>query len=423
MVDKVKKVTFKDLYNEFATKMDNNLKYIESYGWVKFNGKTWSMATLNELELLIADWLGDEFNPSAVKKFSEAFKMYNTLDISKLNRKHDKIVFTNGTYNIDTFTFERDKFYKWDMVTNSFGFEYDETAKCDLYVKYLNETFLQEQELNDIINEMMGYCLLNDCRYEKAFVMYGDGATGKSVLLKLISSMWGKENCSHIPFDRLSEPFLRATMYGKRINFTSELENNISNSAYFKAMVSGEEVDAQFKFQNTFTFANTAKMIFAMNNLPTISDKTDGIYRRFIMIPFNNKIAEENRDVHLIDKLIAERSGIMNMVLEGLKRLKTNGVFTIASTSEELKAEYRESNSMCSVNEFVKDECNVGEEYTVDCAELYDSYSNYCKQFGFKPVNNVNFGKRLVKIDSKIFKIRKREGKDRKYIYGHIALN
>ena len=113
----------------------------------------------------------------------------------------------------------------------------------------------------------------------------------------------------------------------------------------------------------------------------------------------------------------------MNMVLDGLKRLKTNGVFTSSSTSEKLKAEYRESNSMCSVNEFVKDECNVGEEYTVDCAELYNSYTNYCKQFGFKPVNNINFGKRLVKINSKIIKIRKREGKDRKYVYGHIALN
>ena len=141
------------------------------------------------------------------------------------------------------------------------------------------------------------------------------------------------------------------------------------------------------------------------------------------MIPFNNKIEEGKRDVHLVDKLIAEKSGIMNMALEGLKRLIAQNGFTIASTSEELKAEYKESNSMCSVKEFVNDECNVGEEYNSKCSDLYDSYSNYCKQFGYKAVNNVNFGKRLVKIVKEIVKIRKRDGKERVYIYSHIALN
>lgn len=418
-----KKVTFKDLYNDLDSKINKNLKYVNDYGWFKWTGKLWIATSPNELELYIADWLGDEFNPSSVRKFYDSFKLYNILNIDFLNNNKNRIAFKNGTFNIEDFTFEENKWYKENYNTTGFLFDYDINAKCDLYLKYLNETFSNEQELVDIVNEMMGYCLLSDCRYEKAFVFYGDGATGKSVLLKLISSMWGKENCSHIPFDRLSEPFLRATMYGKKINFTSELENNISNSAYFKAMVSGEEVDAQFKFQNTFTFKNTAKMIFAMNNLPTISDKTDGIYRRFIMLPFNNKIEQEDRDVYLIDKLIAEKSGIMNLVLAGLKRIIEQNGFTISATSEELKEEYKDSNSLCSVKEFMNEECNVGEEYEVKCCDLYSSYSDYCKQYGFKPVNNVNFGKRLMKTNEKIVKHRKRDKEDRVYMYKHIGLN
>lgn len=412
-------LSFKDTFNKMEEFFNGNYKFVNGLGLIKYDGKMWNFVSDNFLERKIADWLGDDFSPYNVKKYYEAYKMYNTIDVDKINKNKNIIPFTNGTFNIKTFIFEENKWYKDNYTTTGFKFDYNEKAECPTFNKYLDEVMKGDEELKAIIGEILGYCLLDDCRYERAFILYGEGATGKSVLLKTISEIWGSENCSNVPFDRLNEPFMRAGMYGKKINFSSELESDLHNTAYFKAMVSGEEIDAQFKFKDVFKFKNTAKMLFAMNNLPAIRDKSNGTYRRLVIIPFERQFNPEDRDVDLINKILKEKSGIINIALNGLKRLLKNNNFTYSKKSEDMLNEHKNNNDIVYLymNEFYTD---GSEEDFVISSTLYENFVLYCRDNGFKPLNNVNFFKRFYKLFPNSTKKRMRVDKKLVYVLDKI---
>lgn len=412
-------IRFKDTFNKMEEDFNGDFKFVNGLGLINFDGKMWNFVSDNFLERNIADWLGDDFSPSNVKKYYEAYKMYNTIDVYELNKNKSIIPFTNGTFNIKTFTFEENKWYKNNYTTTGFKFDYDEKAECPTFNKYLDEVMKGDKELQAIIGEILGYCLLDDCRYERAFILYGEGATGKSVLLKTISDIWGSENCSNVPFDRLNEPFMRAGMYGKKINFSSELESDLHNTAYFKAMVSGEEIDAQFKFKDVFKFKNTAKMLFAMNNLPAIKDKSSGTYRRLVIIPFEKQFSPIDRDVDLVDKILKEKSGIINIAFNSLKKLLETNTFTYSKKSESILDEHKENNdTVCLyMNEFYT---NGSEEDFAICSALYENFALYCKNNGFKALNNVNFFKRVYKLFPNSTKKRMRVNKELVYVLDKI---
>ena len=412
-------LSFKDTFNKMEEDFNGNYKFVNGLGLIKYDGKVWNFISDNILERIIADWLGDNFSPSNVKKYFEAYKMYNSIEVYDLNKNKNHIAFTNGTFNIKSFKFEQDKWYKDEYTTTGFKFDYDEKAECPTFNKYLDEVMLGDKELQAIIGEILGYCLLDDCRYERAFILYGEGATGKSVLLKVISDIWGSENCSNVPFDRLNEPFMRAGMYGKKINFSSELESDLHNTAYFKAMVSGEEIDAQFKFKDVFKFKNTAKMLFAMNNLPAIKDKTSGTYRRLIIIPFERQFNPSERDVDLVNKILKEKSGIINIAFNSLKRLIDTNTFTYSLKSDKLLEEHKENNDTVCL--YLNETYTIGTEQDyVKCGELYEGFLTYCKNNGFKPLNNVNFFKRFYKIYPNSTKKRVRFDGKLVYVMGNI---
>jgi putative DNA primase/helicase len=59
-------------------------------------------------------------------------------------------------------------------------FEFDETATCPMFQKYLDEV-LPEKELQHIVAEFFGYVFTKGLKMEKALLLYGSGANGKSL--------------------------------------------------------------------------------------------------------------------------------------------------------------------------------------------------------------------------------------------------
>lgn len=405
--------------------LDNDFYFIEGLGLINWNGCYWKMCSVNILELRILEWCGNNYqSPSELKKYLEMYRMTHTKTIEQIDVNRDRIAFSNGTFYINNYIFAADCFYKEDYSTKGFEFPYDESATTKVFDKYLKNVMNNDVALISLIQEMMGYCLMDSCKYEKAFLLFGEGGTGKSVLLKTISTIWGSENCSNVPFDRINEPFMRAGMYGKKINFSSELENDIHNTAYFKAMVSGEEIDAQFKFKDSFKFHNTSKMVFAMNNLPVIKDKTTGTFRRLIIIPFEKNFSEtKERDVNLIDKILKEKSGIMMFAIQGLKRLVANQGFTKSEKSEKYIKDYKDNNDTIKI--YIDETCvydDSNDKNRIAADDLYSSYSSWCSSSGYKAMNKINFLKNVVRIYPKCEKKKMRLEGELKYGIPFISL-
>lgn len=318
-----------------------------------------------------------------------------------LNHNRDRIVLNNGTLDISDIQnpiFEVATYYKEDYCTIRYPVEYLEQSinNSPVWNKYLQTTFEGDQSRIDLIGEMLGYCLQPSCQFQKAFLCYGKGSNGKSVLMDVIHKVWGgSQNISNVGMNELDKAFSRVQLFGKLINKCSDIDGNMLTTSYFKQIVSGDICDGEFKGKDKFFFRNTAKLIFCMNELPhSIKDKTDGFYRRLIIIPFNKQFKGSEIDYELSKKLESENelNGIFMFALHGLQRLYKQNGFTKSKLVEDALSEYKlESNPIeqfLSENyEFTKDDRYVLSKV------MYQHYSEWCFDNGFKPMNNVNFGK------------------------------
>ena len=201
---------------------------------------------------------------------------------------------------------------------------YDPTAVCSKFETFIHEIFEGDFERISVLQEIIGYILTAETKIHKAFFFHGDGANGKSVLLELITRLIGRENVSNLSLKDLEKSFNRAILMGKTVNIATE--NEVSgkgfNSQYLKAIVSGDSITVEKKYQDAISYSPICKLVFATNNLPSSNDCSYGFYRRICIIPFNVRFTEETADLNLKHKLESELPGILNWALAGLKRLR-----------------------------------------------------------------------------------------------------
>src|SRR5699024_1243807 len=98
----------------------------------------------------------------------------------------------------------------------------------------------------------------------------------------------GHDNCSSLALEDLSERFRTSQLVGKIANIGDDSGSDLlKNTAIFKKIVTGDSITVEYKHGQPFSFNNKAKLLFSANNLPPSSDKSDGFFRRMIIIPFN----------------------------------------------------------------------------------------------------------------------------------------
>ena len=84
-----------------------------------------------------------------------------------------------------------------------------------------------------------------------------------------------------------NDKYRTAKLYGKRVNICSDIPNSkMQKTETFKKLISGLDlIDGENKYQDSFVFKNTAKLVFSANILPeTKRDKA--YYRRWQLIDF-----------------------------------------------------------------------------------------------------------------------------------------
>jgi putative DNA primase/helicase len=208
------------------------------------------------------------------------------------------------------------------LSTVQLNVRYTPGATCPRFTKFLEES-LGADEI-PLVQEMLGYFLIPVNKAQKSFVIVGEPGAGKSkLLLTLNEILLGQENVSNIPWQGLSERFKTAELFGKLANIFADLPTkNIDDNGIFKALVGEDFLTAERKNKDPFTFQPYARLLFSCNAIPrNYGDKSEGFYRRLIIIRFSQPVPEEKRDAELLDKFAAEADGIFLFAVEGLRRL------------------------------------------------------------------------------------------------------
>jgi P4 family phage/plasmid primase-like protien len=197
--------------------------------------------------------------------------------------------------------------------------------------------------------------------YKTAFICHGPSDTGKTVLQSVMIDLVGQDKVCQIALDKLHDPSEIAPIKGKALNVVSELKYKalVSDDGFKRLISTGEPVQLNQKFQPRETYTPYCKHAVFTNELPHVTDLTDALYRRLLIVSFLHVIPKEKQDSQLREKLKQEQSGILLRALSGLKRLIENeGQFTLPEDHQKWVQEIKEDSNPLNeilVEYFIKD--------------------------------------------------------------------
>ncbi|MEI7831626.1 MAG: phage/plasmid primase, P4 family [bacterium] len=321
-----------------------------------------------------------------------------TFDVSVM--PEDEINLPNGWLNLSTLELRPHDASTLTMI--QLPVAYDPEATCPRFMQFLDEIFEGDQERIDIIQEYMGLSLTPVTKPEKALILYGAGANGKSVLTEVISQLIGNANIARLTLREMQEKYTSANIAGKLAVIATENEFNSSgiNTELFKRVVSGESISARRIYGSPFDFKPSAKLILAANQLPYSPDHSTGFTRRILIVPFNRKFEGDECDSSLLPKLLAELPGILLFAVKGYQRLvEQNYIFTESTKCRQEFDEYRDINNpmLVFVNECL--EAESGGRITRDSLRnTFDAWCDINHHSGIKKMNNANLFKKIREI-------------------------
>ena len=169
-------------------------------------------------------------------------------------------------------------------------------------------------------------------------------------------------------------------------------------SSKFKALTSGlDTIDGENKFQAPFSFRNTAKLTFSANKIPE-GPKDEAYYQRWILIEFANRFRGTTKEVKgIITSLTTERelSGLLNLALKGLKKLKDTGAFSYTKTFAEVEKEYLLNSNPSAA---FMDECIVMSTEDLDATILYATFTEWCRTHNTELVTKIGFSRKISEM-------------------------
>ena len=177
----------------------------------------------------------------------------------KINNPEHHIVVDNGILDLEEKELKRHD--PKHLHITKIPWNYDPDASLGMIEDFMYD-IVKDEDVK-LLQEMFGYCLLQDYPIAKAFMLYGSGANGKSTLLNLLERFLGKDNIATPSLhDLLRDKFAKIELYGKLANIHNDISNmNLYNTGVFKMLTGGDSVEGQRKYKDPIRFQNHAKLV------------------------------------------------------------------------------------------------------------------------------------------------------------------
>jgi len=328
--------------------------------------------------------LGNAARPDTINSAVELVKESTKKDDTLLNPKAMKLVcVANGMLDWST----------GELVAHDPGYlssiqlpvEWRPGAKSELLDRFMGQVF--PADALQLADEMVGYFSLPTTVYQKAFMLCGEGANGKSTFLNLVNAFLGRDNISRVSLHSLEDsPFSAAELQGKLLNIYADLASTkLEKVEAFKHLVGGDPLSAQRKYGQPFVLHSFARLLFSANAFPRADDTSEAFMRRWVVIPFPNHFEGKDRDPHLTEKLQHPDvlSALLVRAVDGLRRLHAQGEFTRSASTDAKAEEYRIEND--SAYEFSIDILRAADgSKRLAKKAVWDAYEAWCQAGGIK---------------------------------------
>lgn len=280
------------------------------------------------------------------------------------NRCPNILVFENCALDTDAMqTVEHDPDH---MATVALPYEYDPDITAPTWENVLHELLSEDEAA--FFQEFAGYCLTPSVKYQMMLWLVGPPGGGKTTLVAGLEAMLDQLTGTLGQSKLQNSNFALSNIVGKTLlTCTESPKGHIKVTDTLNALVSGDAVDVEKKYNDAFRHNNTAKLLWAMNSLPGLYDPGNGMFRRVKILEIQ-PIPEEKQDPDVLERVKIEGQGIANWALEGLKRLNDRGYFKYPKSVKDASERFRKDNDL--FEQFLEERCERPQEQLFDTGEF-----------------------------------------------------
>ena len=326
----------------------------------------------NIVELLKLEALNEDFAPKTDRVYLE-----------------DGTLYFNGCF-VDV---------KSEVVRTRLPVRYNPFApRPERWLSFLDELLYPE----DIptLQEFIGYCLIPSNKGQRMMIIKGNGGEGKSQIGAVLSTLFGS-NLKDGSIGKISENrFARADLEHILLCVDDDLRmEGLKQTNYVKSIVTAQgKMDLEKKNKQSYQGYMYARLLaFSNGDLQAMFDKSDGFYRRQLVLTTRDKPKSRVDDPFIADKMSKEIEGIFLWAFEGLKRLVANNFqFTESERAKGNREAVRRNN--VNAVEFMESEgyFTFAEGKSITSKDLYEIYKLWCEENALSPMSSRSLSDFLI---------------------------
>lgn len=289
------------------------------------------------------------------------------------------------------------------LSTFALPYGYDMFATCPNFDNWLSST-IPDPNVRKAIQMMMGLALVPDTTYNVCFFLAGEAGTGKSTFLDILTALVGNDNVCRVPLLKFDDKFATWPLAENLLNVVGEMPTDDPQGRLryiegdFKDSISGGNISCERKGKDACTARCTARHVFATNSLPLFFDKSEGIWDRLIIIPFEQRFRNSETEIRDIKTTMvpSELPGIFNFAIRGLAELRKYTRFPEPPQCKEAKQTHRERCDFDS--SYLRDFYTPDEASAVRVSEAYEHYRTQLTANGLSPRSSPTFQAAVLRV-------------------------
>ena len=214
-------------------------------------------------------------------------------------------------------------------------------------------------------------------------IIVGKPDTGKTTLKEALKACLG-DKCASQTLEDLEGRFGLSPLFKAIVNVTSEKSDSVVRCVErIKRIVGGDTLSIEEKFKPLREKnPNTLKMFILVNEVPRFAKIDEAFAERIVIVFADNPLAEDEKDPGIIERLrsdadcIADTFRFLLYCAWLLKKVN----YRIPRDVEEVREILEEASFPLA--DWLRDSCIIGEEFSVEREEAYNSYVNWAKSSG-----------------------------------------
>lgn len=301
----------------------------------------------------------------------------------------DILVFTNGTYELNTGTFREHR--PSDMSTKGLGYAYDPKASAPQFERMISQ-ILPDVATRDFLQRSLGYTLTGDADQGAWFIWHGRTGCGKSTMNSIVTAAFGDHGITaasgtfRAKYNESGPSNDLNDLLGARFISTSETSKHTKiDEELMKRFTGGDAIRSRGLYEKNREWRPSGVVTMLTNHKPILDAEDSATWRRVKLIHFPESFYREGGpapDTGLTARIVdSELSGVMNWILAGLASYRQIGLDVPEVVKQEI-ADYRAESDV--VSQFITENSVsdgpliVDEKQSMSGQELWRMFTAWC---------------------------------------------